>query len=566
VARKPLPAAMIEPTAGSDAGRRNRFLLAALAAAALAVVMSGCVILKSQTSTQLNVIGNVQLTTVICASDKDSNDAGYGSGDSTCQGNTADRLGNSNQDSSNNFNIQVLVAYRISNAVTQPTSFQNVATTPPSGGASCPAGSLTFNESSSYESALEAGSSSGSSQKWVGYISTGQTFVNTGCHYVTVQPSFQLNQGFGVAPYVSPVDYRAVVGYRTYDNTVAGSEATRTVTCGSSLFTVFNDGADGNDADTTPDQQGICIDHPYGGASAISTNLSQTTRDLGVIPATNASVNVGQTANVSFTLDYEGATLPSGQFNITANTTIPGATATPSPTSWTPPSAGANTTVNVSIPVPAGTTPGTYDVFVIATLSSNGQTRGGIVPATVTVGALIFNPAPTLPALGTVTLNGQSQTKTAQMNNFGVNDTTTSPSGWNVTVAGDATGSNSAVFKQYCNSGSACNGGSHPPNSYVSGGFTLPANSLTLNSTSASFTGGTGSAPTFQCGGGSCAIDSATPTKIASAANGSAGTGLWSTTGFTSSSVRLSTATTLRALPASEIYRVNEVWSLNSGP
>ena len=536
-----------------------------------------------------------------------------------------------------------------------------------------------------------------------------------------------------------------------------------------------------------------------------------------------------------FTLDYEGATLPSGQFNITANTTIPGTTATPSLTNWTPPSAGANTTVNVSVPVPAGTAPGTYNAFVIATLSTNpSQTRGGIVPATITVGALIFNPSPTLPALGTITLNGQAQTKNAQMNNFGINDTTTNPSGWNVTVAGasgvpatdrlywpnalankisyaslsggsggdlDTTGAtvnypsgiasdaatgkiywsntvgnkvsyanlsgggggdlNTAgatasgptglaidasagkiywanyngnkiswanlngsgggdltttgatvdkpwgvaldpatnriywasanankiswaslsgsggadltttgatvnwptgvaidtsagkiywanavgnkissanlsgggggdlnttgatvngpvgvaldtaagkvywankdgnklsyanlsggsggdlnttgatvssphqpgliagqtpVFKQYCSSAGGC--GSHPFG-YVTSGFTLPANSMTLNSTGASFTGGSGSAPTFQCGGGSCAIDSATPTKIASAANGSAGTGLWSTTGFGGSSVRLATPSTLRVLPANETYRMNLVWTLNSGP
>ncbi len=132
-------------------------------------------------------------------------------------------------------------------------------------------------------------------------------------------------------------------------------------------------------------------------------------------------------------------------------------------------------------------------------------------------------------------------------------------------MAGDGTGSNKAVFTQYCSNGaSAC--GSDPANSYVAGGRSLTANSLSLDSTGADWTGGSGTKPTLQCGGGSCSIDSATPTKIASAANGSTGTGLWTTTGFTSSSVSLAVPSTVRVLPSNEIYRLNVVWSLNSGP
>ncbi len=174
---------------------------------------------------------------------------------------------------------------------------------------------------------------------------------------------------------------------------------------------------------------------------------------------TNTSVNAGGTASVPFNLKWSGAA--SGvAFNVSAATTVPGTTATPSITTVTPP-ANSNNNMTVSVPVPAGTAPGTYNVTVTATGTgaAAGQTRSGT--AQLTVGALIFNPAPTLPSLGTITLNGQAQTKNAQMNNFGVNDTTTSPAGWNVTVAGDGSGSNSAIFKQYCNNGgSAC--GSHP--------------------------------------------------------------------------------------------------------
>ncbi|MDP9277559.1 MAG: hypothetical protein M3O76_05050, partial [Actinomycetota bacterium] len=323
------------------------------------------------------------------------------------------------------------------------------------------------------------------------------------------------------------------------------------------LYALYNDGTDQN-SDGKGDQTGICIDDPN--SSTVATDLSQTTRDLGAIP-TNTSVHAGATATVPFNLKYAGAA-GSGAFTVAASTSVPSATATPSITTLTP-AADSNNNMTVSVPVPAATTPNTYTVTVTATCSGCAA-RTGV--ATLTVGKNFdFDPAPALPALGTIALNGQAQNKTAQMNNFGVNDTTASPSGWNVTVTGDSSAGKSPVFKQYCNNGgSAC--GSDPANSYVSGGRTLAASSLTLNSTGASWTGGTGSAPTFQCGGGSCAIDSASATKIGSAANGSAGTGLWTTNGFSASSVKLSTPSTLRVLPANEIYRLDIVWSLNSGP
>src|ERR1700758_3703710 len=114
------------------------------------------------------------------------------------------------------------------------------------------------------------------------------------------------------------------------------------------------------------------------------------------------------------------------------------------------------------------------------------------------------------------------------MTNFGVQDATGSGSGWNTTVAGQSGSEKSAVFAQYCPT-STCGS---DPKGYVTGGATLPANSLTLNSTGASFTaqnGSTGTAPTLQCAS-SCNVDSATPVKIASGAE-KAGMGTWLTSG-----------------------------------
>ena len=194
----------------------------------------------------------------------------------------------------------------------------------------------------------------------------------------------------------------------------------------------------------------------------------------------------------------------------------------------------------------------------------------GSVPDTtqfsVIAGSLSFGSTATdVPNLNAVTLNGQAQTTNSQMSNFSVADATGSGSGWNVTVAGDGP-SGSAVFKQYCSNGvSAC--GADTANSYVSGGKTLAANSLTLNSTSAGFTaqnGTTGTAPTHSCNSG-CFVDSASPVKVISAAT-SAGMGTFQTSGYTASSLSLATPSNTKVLPANEVYRVNLVWSLNSGP
>jgi WxL domain surface cell wall-binding len=209
--------------------------------------------------------------------------------------------------------------------------------------------------------------------------------------------------------------------------------------------------------------------------------------------------------------------------------------------------------------------------FVKATAAATGNLTGTISPSNAWAtamfwlkpasGALAFDVAPDTGALPSITLNGQSQTTTSQMSNFAVDDTTGSGSGWNVTVAGDSGAGKSAVFKQYCTQAAGC--GSDPLG-YVTGGRTLPASSLKLSSTGASFSGANGTAPTLQCSA-PCAVDAGAATKVASAAAG-AGLGPWQTSGFGSSSLSLSTPTTLRASPANEVYRVDLLWSLNSGP
>ena len=137
-----------------------------------------------------------------------------------------------------------------------------------------------------------------------------------------------------------------------------------------------------------------------------------------------------------------------------------------------------------------------------------------------------------------------------------------SKTGWNVTVAGDTTAGKSAVFKQYCPN-ATCGTDSGP--GYITGGFTLAASSLTLNSTGASWTGNSGTTPSHLCNSG-CLMDTTTAVKIASAST-SVSLGTWSTTGYSATSLALSVPTTTRFLSQSgEVYHLDLVWTLNSGP
>ena len=184
----------------------------------------------------------------------------------------------------------------------------------------------------------------------------------------------------------------------------------------------------------------------------------------------------------------------------------------------------------------------------------------------VIAGSLSLSTVPAMPTLTSITLNGEAQKTNTTMTNFAAQDATGSGSGWKVQVEGQTGAGKSAVFAQYCSNGAEkC--GAEAANAYVGGGQTLAANSLTLNSTSASFSAqkeSTGTAPKLECNA-ACNVDSASAVKIVSAAV-NAGMGTWITTGFTGTSLTLSTPTTLKALPANEVYRVNLLWTLSTGP
>src|SRR5207248_2388667 len=100
---------------------------------------------------------------------------------------------------------------------------------------------------------------------------------------------------------------------------------------------------------------------------------------------------------------------------------------------------------------------------------------------------------------------------------------------------------------------------------YITGGATVPASSLKLNSTGASWTGNTGTTPSHLCNA-DCAMDTAAAVKIASATT-AVSTGTWSTTGYSATSIAATIPTTVKTLTqAGEVYHLDLVWTLATGP
>jgi hypothetical protein len=186
-----------------------------------------------------------------------------------------------------------------------------------------------------------------------------------------------------------------------------------------------------------------------------------------------------------------------------------------------------------------------------------------------------FTTAPDVPNLPALTLDGTAQTLNAQMANFTLRDATGTATGWNVTVVGDNTSGKSPYFRQFCPNAS-CGSDSGGPG-YIGAGYSLNTagtgaqnNALSLSSSGltnlSAQNGSTGTAPTHSCSSG-CFVDAAagSPSTVVSAAAG-AGMGTWQGGGYSATSLALSTPTTVRVLQTNEVYRLDLVWTLNTGP
>ena len=198
-------------------------------------------------------------------------------------------------------------------------------------------------------------------------------------------------------------------------------------------------------------------------------------------------------------------------------------------------------------------------------LALAGAILAPFLPATSARAAMTvnFGTAPVLGTLSGITLTGRTQTttNTTTLNHFSVTSAGTPNVGWNMTVASVTGTGKSSVFKEYCPN-ATCGTDTGP--GYITGGYTLPADSLTLDTAAASITGSGATKPAFQCNTSPfCNVDTTTPTKIVSASTASSLT-TWTSSG--NSTLSLTTPANLHKLQTNEVYRVDLVWTLNTGP
>lgn len=303
-------------------------LLAITAAFAAVAAMSGCVLIESQSSAQLDGIGSVQITT------RAGGDANAGT-------------------------AQLLLAYRIPSASAAPATIDTTATSSGSG--------FAFALSPSFTSELQTKSAAPAGQQWVGYLSPAVSFPSGHSTY-TVSPRFTLQPGSDGSAFQGPFTYRSVVGWRSVDGT---HPASRPVVCASPIT--------GSTSDTS------CATDPSS-TSTIATNLQQPTQDLGILDAPGTeSVNQGHVLRVKFGLDYAGDGNPAPTFDLSASTNIPGGSVEPSTPILTPDD--GVTRLRAIIQIPVNTPPGHYDVTLTATLPS-GEVRSSthdvlVTPTTV---------------------------------------------------------------------------------------------------------------------------------------------------------------------------------------
>ena len=334
-----------------------------LLVATLAVVFGGCVVIKSENTQQLDVVGKVRITTVLCASQQGQ------------AGTQCDNGGNAGQNATSDSastETQLLVAYRVPVGTAAPASFTSTASVPVAGKV------LTFTRSASYGDELDEVLPPANGQEWIGYLSSafeyaydaGQSWPDQDvAQQLTVAPEFGLPQGPDGEPFTGPFAYRVIAGWRRSNESGAASTlSTRPVRCT----------ADPTTAGPATDTQ--CADAPA--KATIATNATVVTRDLGVVGGPPVTSSHRTTATVPFSVRFAGTPPAGTTIAVRAATDVPGAAATPSVTSIKPVKDNA-TDLSVSVPIVGDVPAGSYAVTLTARLPSGEErtrTRRLVVP------------------------------------------------------------------------------------------------------------------------------------------------------------------------------------------
>jgi hypothetical protein len=331
------------------AGKLKRLAVSAVAVTVGAIVLSGCVVIQSESALQAGVIGNsVTVTTVICASQAAAAPPCNSPGLTSAYAVTGPNASAGGQ---------LLVGYRIPAGVAAPATISTTApTTAPDGSATT--ATLTLTQNAAYTAGLAAIAPAPAGSVWVGYVSSTQKYLASGQQSVTITPTFALPAGFTGA-----FTWRTVVGYRPA--TITGD-----VTCPG--------GFPGIMTSPIPGQVGACVDFPDAG-TINGPPSSYALGDLSIVAPVTPTISAGSSAALNFTGLFTGLNPAGGVFAVAASTTIPGVTPTVTPTFA--PLANSSNTLAVSFAIPAATPLGTYDVTVSATVA--GITRSGTGHITV---------------------------------------------------------------------------------------------------------------------------------------------------------------------------------------
>ena len=327
--------------------RRTRALGAVFVLLATALT-SGCVVVAPGQflSEQRQTIGDFHQIANLCA----SNSAAGGCSALGASGMPALSL-----------TAQVLIGLQLPSAVTPPASFTSTGLE-----------ALPFAQSPTYAAELQRLAPAPAGARWVGYISAVIDYAdNGGPQTLRVAITDTLGQGDDGSPFRGPLAFDVRIGARMV---TAAFPGTRPVACGPSLTTAF-------DEDPDPSMSAVawvvCADD--------QVMSIFPTRDLGILAGGAATGRPETLASLPFTLRYAGEATPAANFNLTATSTLPGATLAVTPGGLAP-ATNSDSQALVAVGIPASARAGTYDVTLRAKLA-NGQTRTGVGRLTVTGGA-----------------------------------------------------------------------------------------------------------------------------------------------------------------------------------
>lgn len=327
--------------------RWSRLVAAAAVLVAIAVA-AGCVVFTpgSVTISQLQTVGSVQLNFTVCAS-------------GTVAGSCADKGASAFVALPGTG--QLLIGIQVPASAGLPASFTSSGPE-----------AIGFSDSPSYAAELQRLSPAPAGRKWVGYLSAVTNYSDAAGSQQSfpVTLSLTLGQGTDGSPFVGPLAPTIVLGGRQVTAALLG---TRPVVCLDPTGNLTKPFVE----TSSPLTFATC-----GDATAAP---STTTRDLGILAAgANASAAPGSLASIPFTLRYAGTATSGANFNLTATSTLAGATLAVTPGGLAPAS-NSDSQALVAVGIPSGAAPGTYDVVLTAKLA-NGQTRTRTGKLTVTGG------------------------------------------------------------------------------------------------------------------------------------------------------------------------------------